>query len=339
MERPDNVIMFPNLAEKLLQKGMAALTEKNYRDALSYFKQVVELQSENAEAYFGLVVAYMELGNIHEAVEVSQTMLMMGLGDYFELLQIHVTMLIQLARFQEARDMLEAILLEQKIPTKHVEALYRLLHISRQMTSNDEGESTNEIVAVDIQLITQLFEGSTNEQLQAFQQLSQQVEKQGVIPSFLQYLKEDQNPFIQSLILQLLKEIRYEEKVTIRKFGESMELIPTTLVDFFTWQLPQQLVAQIDARVSQENPTLSDYMKQLVWQYYFMVFPFEEKSDGFQLMLAGFETVASERIGIEMNERELAKKYGVTVQTLLEVVDRIENVEMQGFEGFEQWKN
>lgn len=339
MERPDNVIMFPNLAEKLLQKGMAALTEKNYRDALSYFKQVVELQSENAEAYFGLVVAYMELGNIHEAVEVSQTMLMIGLGDYFELLQIHVTMLIQLARFQEARDMLEAIFLEQKIPSKHVEALYRLLHISRQMTSNDEGESTNEIVAVDIQLITQLFEGSTNEQLQAFQQLSQQVEKQGVIPSFLQYLKEDQNPFIQSLILQLLKEIRYEEKVTIRKFGESMELIPTTLADFFTWQLPQQLVAQIDARVSQENPTLSDYMKQLVWQYYFMVFPFEEKSDGFQLMLAGFETVASERIGIEMNERELAKKYGVTVQTLLEVVDRIENVEMQGFEGFEQWKN
>lgn len=339
MERSDNVIMFPNLAEKLLQKGLTALEEKSYRDALSYFKQVIELQAENAEAYFGLVVAYMELGNIHEAVEVSQSMLKMGLGDYYELLQIHVTMLIQLARFKEAKEMLEAILLEQKVPSKHLEALYHLLHISRQMTKDDHHVESNETVAVDDRLLSQFFEGTTTEQLQAFQQLSKQVKKTGVLPAFLRYINEEKNPFIQSMVLQLLKEIGYEEKVIIKKFGESLEIIPTTLEDFFTWRLPQQLVEFIKEKISHENPTLAEYMKQLVWQYYFMVFPFKSSSDEISLLLSGFEAVASGRIGYDMNEKELAKKYGVTVQALLEVIDKIETAEMQGFEGFEQWKN
>ena len=341
MERSDNVIMFPNLAEKLLHKGMAALEEKSYRDALSYFKQVVELQAENAEAYFGLVVAYMELGHIEEAVEVSNTMLLMGLGDYYELVQIHITMLIQLGRFTQARDMLEALFIEQKVPSQHVEALYRLLHISRQMTdSSDEDEQTAEVVAVDLQLIVQFFDGSISEQLQAFQSLSKQVEKEGVLTALLQYLnEEEQNPFIQSMVLQLLKEIKYEEQVTINKFGESMIVNPTMLEDFFTWQLPQQLVTLIDEKISHDNPSLADYMKQLVWQYYFMVFPFESKNADTSLLLAGFEVVASERIGYDMNEHDLARKYEVSVQKLLDIVDRIESVEMQGFEGFEQWEN
>src|SRR4051812_12493282 len=95
------VVAFPNLGERLIVKGMDELGSRNFRKAATLFSQAREFDPDNDEVCMGLVVSLVELEYYEEAKALCQEMLNKGIGDYFQLINIYLMVLLQLGEHQE----------------------------------------------------------------------------------------------------------------------------------------------------------------------------------------------------------------------------------------------
>jgi tetratricopeptide (TPR) repeat protein len=276
-KRDDNVILFPGLISRLVERGMSALKEKRYYDALSCFTQTVELEPQHAQARYGLVITSIELNRLPQAKEHCRSMLDEGIGDYYEILQVYISILVQLGDYEEVAFMLEGVMEDNKFPPDKAESFYQLLQFARQMTGEsqeiEEDIEEPELTRPGPELIEQLEEGSMDQQLGAIQQLSR-YDLQVVKDAFRSFLLAEQNnPVLKSYVLQLLKELGCEETFTVHKFGESYSVHIASLEKVFHEQFGKAVLERLEKELDQVDPTMLDMVRQMWWHFLFAVYP------------------------------------------------------------------
>ncbi|SES03737.1 tetratricopeptide repeat protein [Salisediminibacterium halotolerans] len=274
----DNVILFPGLVQKLSEKGMTALKEQKYYDALTYFNQSTELDPEHAQARYGLVITNIELNRLDEAKKYCESMLKEGIGDYYEVLQVYVSLLVQLGAYDEVVDLLEVVIQEDKLPSEMAETFYQLLDFSRQMTdeygapSDDTLMEEQALMPPPAELINDLEKGNPDQQWGAIQQLSHH-KLADVEDAYRDFLKsKDQHPVLKSYILQLLKEMDSTGTFVVHKFGESFT-IELHKEDLFHETFGMQVIDRLEKELADDNPTLFDIVQQVWWHYLFALYP------------------------------------------------------------------
>lgn len=277
----DNVILFPGLVTKLVEKGMASLKEKKYYDALTYFKQSTDLEPKHPQARYGLVITNIELRQLEEAKKHCESMLNEGIGEYYDVLQVYVSLLVQLGDYQEVVDLLEVVIAEEKLPPKMAESFFHLLDFSRQMTEgfddNDieldiEGESL-EIISSRNDLIQALEKGDPDQQWGAIKQLSHYNPKD-VEEVYRTFLKGKENqPFLKSYLLQTLKEMNIQGEFEVHKFGESYFVNIQELESVFHEKFGTTVLRRLEQVLGQENPSMFEMMQQVWWHYLFAIYP------------------------------------------------------------------
>ncbi len=77
-------------------------------------------------------------------------MLNEGYGHYFTVLQVYMTILIQLKQYEEVKSTIEAVLEENQSPAESAEQFYRSLEFSRKMTDPDQQDEAWEEEYEDI---------------------------------------------------------------------------------------------------------------------------------------------------------------------------------------------
>lgn len=100
-----------------MEKAVDALKQKQHVRALELFEQLADIDEQNPQAAYGLAVCYVELGRYTEAVELTKKMMEEGIGDYFDVLKLHITVLIQLRQYREVVALVRAVLEESDVPT------------------------------------------------------------------------------------------------------------------------------------------------------------------------------------------------------------------------------
>lgn len=277
----DNVILFPGLVTKLVEKGMASLKEKKYYDALTYFKQSTDLEPKHPQARYGLVITNIELHQLEEAKKHCESMLKEGIGEYYDVLQVYVSLLVQLGDYQQVVDLLEVVIAEEKLPPKMAESFFHLLEFSRQMTEgfddNDteldiEGESL-EIISSRNDLIQALEKGDPDQQWGAIKQLSHYNPKD-VEEVYRTFLKGKENqPVLKSYLLQTLKEMNIQGEFEVHKFGESYFVNIQELESVFHEKFGTTVLRRLEQVLGQENPSMFEMMQQVWWHYLFAIYP------------------------------------------------------------------
>jgi len=277
----DNVILFPGLVAKLVEKGMASLKEKKYYDALTYFKQSTELEAKHPQARYGLVITNIELRQLEEAKKHCESMLNEGIGDYYDVLQVYVSLLVQLGDHQEVVDLLEVVIAEEKLPPKMAESFFHLLDFSRQMTEGfdeideelDRKGHSLEIAPSRQELIETLEKGDPDQQWGAIKQLSH-YDPNDVEEVYRTFLKGKQNqPVLKSYLLQTLKEMNIKGEFEVHKFGESYNVNIQELESVFHKKFGTTVLRRLEQILGQENPSLFEMMQQVWWHYLFAIYP------------------------------------------------------------------
>ncbi|PRO64928.1 tetratricopeptide repeat protein [Alkalicoccus urumqiensis] len=274
-ERDDNVVLFPGLLSRLVERGMTALKEKRHYDAASCFRQVVEMEPTHSQARYGLVIAHIEMNQLETARSYCLSMLEEGLGDYYEVLQVYISILVQLGSYQEVVDVLEGVIEEDRLPSASAEHFYQLLDFARQMTGAETDIEEEEAPSLpDPEILTsQLYGGSMDQQIGAVQQLGRYplstVEQ--VFAEFL--IKEDQSPVLKSYILQLLKELGSRKSFDIHKFGRLYTVQAEELEDVFHESFGTRVLESLNDKLGQKDPMLQDMVEQLWWHYLFALYP------------------------------------------------------------------
>lgn len=335
----NKVVLFPGLVSRLVEKGMSALKEKRHREALALFQQALTIEPYHAQARYGVVLSKIELGYLERAAEESKKMLHEDIGDYFDVLSVHISLLVQLARYEEVVTMLEAVLAEGKMPPSKAESFYQLLSFSRQMVETYEIDTDltelmeeKEPEEPEEGIIQQLHSSETRAQWIAIQHLWEN-DHPKVIEEFIKYIAvEEHDLILKSMVLQALKEMNVQEKVLIKKLGMTSEIIPAELPEAFEQPFAKEVIQLVSDRLDQENPTLKEGTIQLWRHFMFAMYPFVPTPADVNLWAAAVHLVALESYAMELDEEVLADTYDVRVQAMLEMANKIIELETNVFQ-------
>ncbi|MCR6095630.1 tetratricopeptide repeat protein [Salipaludibacillus agaradhaerens] len=332
----DNVILFPGLVPRLVDKGMISLKEKKYYDALTYFKQSIELEPEHPQARYGLVITNIELNRLAEARIHCESMLHEGIGDYYDVLQVYVSLLVQLGDYQEVVKLLEVVIAEDKLPAKMAESFYHLLEFSRQMTEGYEsvevetengGDDSLELVPTTEELIQILEKGNLDQQWGAIQQLSQH-DSLKVEKAYRSFLKgRDNNPVLKSYLLQTLKEMNSQGTFDVHKFGKDFIVTIEDLEDVFHEKFGTSVISKLETTLAQKNPSLFEMVQQVWWHYLFALFPESPEPLDINIWACALHHMGRNLLEEDTRIEEILILYQVEEEDVKKAVDHLKQIE------------
>ncbi|MFN7251618.1 MAG: tetratricopeptide repeat protein [Anaerobacillus sp.] len=330
----EKVVLFPGVVAKLVGKGMEALKEKQFSEALSYFEQALEIEPDHPQGRFGVALSLIEQSRLEEAKDVTEQMLNEDIGNYYDILQVHISLLVQLGHYDEVVSMLEGIMEEEKLPANLAESFYHLLHFSRQMVE----DGTPVEVAEDIQvppedLIQMLNEASPEKQWLAIQMLGK-MSSNVFFEAVKDYLKIDKrDPVLKSMILQMLKEKHIDEEVEIHKFGKNINITVSEMENVFHEKFGKDTLAIVAEQLESENPSLFEMITQLWWHYLYALYPISPEPLSSKLWAAALHKVGGEMTGHDEDELQLARQYNVNLEEMLLCSTKIMKLEKEAFKG------
>ncbi|MDM5199978.1 hypothetical protein QUF79_18355 [Fictibacillus enclensis] len=331
-KKTSNVVPLPNLPARLLEKGMASLKAKHYKESLSCFLQLLELDPGHPQGHLGVVLSLIELGQLQEAKTRAERMLKQGIGEYFDVLQIYLSILIQLSEYETVVSVVEAVLGEHQLPAAQAESFYQLLHFSRKMAEDPEpGVDFTPEPAEDRKqeietLRSMLTSSEIHNQWIAMQQLSY-MDPEETLSVYREFLaNEEGHPGIKTMALNYLKSKNVEETVTLHKFGQMYSISIQELHDVYEEPFNLEVKKEVEDRLEQENPTLSQFALTIWWDYILAIYPqVPEPADQFFWSHA-LQCAAGQLSGMDACE-ELQSDIEIHPETLKKAVDQLLDIE------------
>ncbi|WP_017726692.1 tetratricopeptide repeat protein [Halalkalibacterium ligniniphilum] len=337
LKRKDNVVLYPGLVKRLIEKGMDALKDKDPKSAIAFFKDAEAHEPDHPQVLFGKVLCLIELGQLEEAVALTDTMLREDIGTYYDNLQVHISLLVQLGRYDEVVEMLDAVLSEERLPPKQAESFYQLLHFSRQMTEDTyiKNETSQAEEEIPKELFNQLESVNAEQQWNSIQLLKKFNQKE-VIRAFIQYVEnKEKDSVLRSYVLQLLSQKAVREAIHIEKDGRKMKVVPAELSDYDQQQFGMDVIERLGDVLETSNPSLYQMATQLWWHYLFILYPFLPMPVDVNLWTAAVTVAVHETNGVPFDEEEIAEICHCDTREMLEKAEHILEQESQVFQGAE----
>lgn len=321
--KKDNIILFPGLKKRLYQFGMESLKEHQFEEAAQFFEQAREIDHEDFEIDMALAVAYYESGDYHKAKVKAEDMLHTGIGDYYEIIDLYLMILMQLNLHEQLVHTLETLFEEQHVPLDKREHYQTLLNFSKRAMNNEEnaGSPPGDKTASDI------GKGDFREQLV---QISALVDKniQPYKDALLNLLKDNRaHPFLQTVALNVLMEHGVETPVQIKKFDYDGEFVPSELPDLMEMPIYKAVISELNERLEHENPVLLEQLREMINRHQFLMFPFEYHPENPALWAAAYRGFGHEMYGENWSNEKTAKDFNVNPMELDNAISFIFDLE------------
>lgn len=296
-----NIILYPGLVKRLIEKGMDALKAKDGEAAYQFFLHAEEHEPEHPQVLFGKMLSLVELGRLEEAVGYTNDLLREGIGDYYDNLQVHISLLVQLGKYQEVVDILDAVLSENRFPAQYAESFYQLLHFSRQMVGDQEwpGQIEPETIPLQEDIIHMLESTSVELQSTALTLLKDSSHPEA-ITLLIQYVEgENRDYALQSLALQALHDKDCSQEIHIKKGSYEGVVRPSEIDNERHESFGRRIEEALEARLEQEDPLLFEMAKHLSWSHMLSIYPFLPEPADEEFWSSVFYFCAAERMGID----------------------------------------
>ena len=326
--KKDNVILLPDLDKRLLEKGLERLEQKQFRESIEFFSDAIQINPENEEIYIGLILANFELGNLQMANELAKEMLQTGIGDYFQVVELYIMILVQQHKYEEIILTLEALLEEKEVPSEKLDHFTRMLQFSRKMVEEKQQESVEELEIEDSIQELKLFSVlDPKEQIHVAAMLSNKNVRAYIVEVKAFLAAPEGEPFFKTMLVNVLKEQEYEQEVVVTKFGREEVVVPFDL--FGLQQHPDyspiyKIICEV---LENDDPVLLVHIKQLMDRYFFLLYPFRLEPIGAKSWATAFHSTGLTYFGMEQPLSTLLSVYQskeVSVKTAIALISQIE---------------
>lgn len=327
--KKDKVILFPGLEKRLLEKGLDYLKQKKYRDAIHFLEQALDHDPENSDVYVGLALANYEAGNTDQAKEIVAEMLRSGMGDYIQVIDMYLMILVQLNKYNEVVTTIEALLEEREIPADKHEHFIRMLEFGRRMLNGEtEMEPVERFEGEPEKEELNLFDyKNPNDQVMVAAGLSK-VNIRPYIGKIREYAgSEDGHPFLKTMLLNILKEQEYAEETKVLKFGWEESLIPAQLPELKDFIDNSGVIQRLSQEIENDDPVLFENVQRLVERYFFLVYPFTLPIGQASAWAAACHFIANEYYGFGDSLDSFAEIYNSQIEETEQVLDFIRELE------------
>lgn len=327
--KKDNVILFPGLEKRLLEKGLDYLKQQKYRDAIHFLEQALDHDPENSDVYVGLVLANYEAGNTHQAKEMVAKMLRSGMGDYIQVIDMYLMILVQLNEYNEVVTTIEALLEEREIPADKHEHFITMLEFGRRMLNGEtEMEPVESFEEEPVEEELNLFDyKNPNDQVMVAASLAKMNIRPYIIKIREYVGSEDGHPFLKTMLLNILKEQEYAEETHVLKFGWAESLIPAKLPELKDFIENSGVIQLLSREIENDDPVLFENVQSLVDRYFFLIYPFKLPIGQSSAWAAACHSIANEYYGFNDSLESFAEIYNSHFEETEQVLGFIRKLE------------
>ncbi|MFJ7950156.1 hypothetical protein ACIQZG_01375 [Lysinibacillus sp. NPDC096418] len=271
----DNIIVFPGAAQKLIKEGHHYAEEYQYEKAVECFEKAFLYEEGDEAALSAYAYALYELKAYEKAKAVCAQLLAMGTSLYVEVMELYITVSMQLKEYHQVEALIDALIEENALPREQLEKFERLKDLNIEVAKNlQQKEDTQMLIEKEEYELARFSVLESNDQAMLLHRLMDTNVRQ-----LKQALKEiieceDIHPFVQSLALILLVEQEVSIEVSITKFEQTKQVDPAHLQ--LPTQLPQYtLVKEIVENKLEQDPTTLEMVQYLMARHAIVTYPFE----------------------------------------------------------------
>ncbi|WP_027409499.1 tetratricopeptide repeat protein [Anoxybacteroides tepidamans] len=319
----DNIIPFPNLRQRLLERGLEALQVKQYKKALHFFYEAEKLEPNDPEVELSMIICLFELGEWEEAKERCCRLLEEQKVDDTELLPIYLSILIQLKQYKQAEAMIYKALQNRHLSPSLRDHFIQLLQLVGKMNTPLSSTSYYN------EEIRQLLKSERlTDQMKAIKQLEEKEEIEALLPILKQYLNEENNhPMAKTMVLRLLTEKKVREAITITKFGETMTVVPAQLDESIETKFAAGVLERLERDLANDNPSLYEMASEIWLRYVYILYPFSAAFSSCEAWAAALHLTACHLQGSAEPLEGIAERYGASVEEVETLYKKLYEIE------------
>lgn len=265
----NNVILFPNVQEKLQEEAFKALQEKEFAVALDNLNELLQCGVVSYEVHIGKLISLINLRDFIEALEFGEMLLDKEDEHYIDYFDYYLMVLYEMELYKDVMYEIDSYELIQEVPTEFTEKFAMLYELSKQM--NQEA----------FQLVYKKFNRATlsvNYQMQ-WNYLHQLRDLSIEPPQSLKRLLSNKSihPVIKTYLFDWFQKHGEHGEVEVEKFNK------TKKVDFesyppWTEHPKYKAIHLIVSDIEQNNPTLYEIIDSLLESYVYVNYPMIEVS-------------------------------------------------------------
>ena len=265
----ENIILFPGLKDRLVQMGMESMETNNFEKAADFFLEAKAIDSADPQVGMALVVALYESAQYKEAKRYASELLSEGIGDYYDVMDLYLLILIQLNQHEQVINTLEVLFEERHVPLKKSEHFHAILQLSKKMVGDKEAEIVEE------QEVFTFNENNLHEQMLKLAAIADK-NVQPYLDDLIRMLADrNSHPFLQTIVLNVLKEHKIGKEVEVKKISLEGRFIPANLPDVTDMKFQRAILSELEQELEHINPVLFVQLKEMIERHFFLIYPFE----------------------------------------------------------------
>ena len=275
----DNVVIFPGTVERLIQKAHEYVESYQYHLANNTFEEALKYSEGDEFTLSVYAYSLYETKSFEKAKEVCERVLKLGPTMYLEIMELYLTVCMQLKQYKQVEQIITSLLEEGAIPNDKIEKFQRIKELNANIAENKtmqeeiKMDGRNEIDAEAFSL-NKFISLAPSEQLTKVHELTTTNIRPIVtqLKSIIEH--EKTHPFIKSIILILLVEQEVNVEINIVKLDKSRVVNPSNL------ELPTKLphfinITKIISEKLQKEPSTLEMVEYLIAKHAIVTYPFE----------------------------------------------------------------
>jgi len=271
----DNIVVFPGAVQTLIREGHLYAENFQYEEAVASFEKAFLYETGDELALSAYAYALYELKSYNKAKDVCEQLLAMGTTLYVEIMELYITVCMQLKEYHQVESLITTLLEEDVLPLEQIEKFQRLKSINQEVARNlQQKEDAQQLIEDQEYELLKFSTLTPDEQSIRLHRLMDTNVRQ--LKTALKAIIECTtiHPFVQSLALILLVEQEVSIDITVSKFDQTMVTNPIKLV--LPNQLPQYSeVKKIIENKLQQDPTTLEMVQYLMAKHAIVTYPFE----------------------------------------------------------------
>ncbi|MEG0449026.1 MAG: hypothetical protein RR595_04115 [Lysinibacillus sp.] len=270
----ENILVFPGMTERLITEGHQFAENYQYKEAIACFEKALVYEEGDEATLTVYAFALYELKLYDKAKQVCEELLAMGTSKYLEVMELYITIGMQVKDFQQVETLIDSLIEENIIPPEQLEKFARLKTINAEVSKNRQGnESVDNLIEENQYELGNFTQLAPNEQAMYLHRLMDANVRQlkEALKAIIEC--EEIHPFIKSLALILLVEQEVSLDIQVCKFEQIAVVNPADL------NLPNRLsqyeeVKQLVERKLEQDPTTLEMVDYLMAKHAIVTYPF-----------------------------------------------------------------
>lgn len=314
----NNVVFFPKRKKELEQKAFQAMRERDFEEALSYFKVLIDHGVDDKEIFLGELTTLIELGREQEAEELCEQLLEKKDENYWSYINIYATLLFQIHKHKSVAQLLEDVLNEEAIPEPFKNQFEKLYDVNQPLV-DEQREQEAKITK------RELIDAFDKEDHLAQWHLVNHLEDADITPYislFEDMLKSEHvHPVIKTVIIGNLQSRSIEQSFKVIKFGLEMDIIPNQFPYMSDHPFRIRL-AELMLNFEQENPTFYQLTEQIIDRFFNVIYPFAPELKALDL----FKSAIVKIVKSSFDQQETNKSISDDLRTMINQIIEVEKI-------------